>query len=498
MDYCQHGVIPSSQDVAFLRAPWDKHNDRLMDYLLELMRDEHYHAQVTSSALRGKMFYSQVGHFITDCANHQKFQQQRAWTEYHRIEKMLGMSELERMDTPRFHALLDELDEKHGEDGFDKAFFEELYHTSNPLDEALWQRLAHDWQECIDRHVDRKLSEYIAIRKANFETALHRVMDQVSHYMKRNHVTEAQAAQAWDLMDGMWTETEFERQLRTVKIQERYPAIGEIVARMGRVADAKGKDRLTVSSGVSMKMEHSSGSDIEGVTIGDDLNSLLPSELAQYTDDDMEDIFIYKYRTRRLQTFRYKSEMSKPSRKLGFTHASRRGPMIVCIDTSASMYGVPQRITSSLLSLVEETAERLNRDCFLIDFSVSVRAIDLMQRRKEKRMMKVGFKEEPTNFERGKMPFIGGGTSAVRMMEVMFELLDDDKRHYVNADVLWVTDFMIPMPPSHYISKLHEYRETGTKFYGLKILSREDEESHDWEQFFDHIDTITYHRVRRY
>jgi uncharacterized protein with von Willebrand factor type A (vWA) domain len=162
------------------------------------------------------------------------------------------------------------------------------------------------------------------------------------------------------------------------------------------------------------------------------------------------------------------------------------------------MYGVPQRITSSLLSLVEETAERLNRDCFLIDFSVSVRAIDLMQRRKEKRMMKVGFKEETANFERGKMPFIGGGTSAVRMMEVMFDLLDDDKRHYVNADVLWVTDFMIPMPPSHYIHKLHEYRETGTKFYGLKILSREDEESHDWEQFFDHIDTITYHRIRRY
>ena len=56
---------------------------------------------------------------------------------------------------------------------------------------------------------------------------------------------------------------------------------------MGRVADANGKDRLTIASGVDMKMEHSAGSDIEGITVGDDLNSLLPLELAQYSDEDM-------------------------------------------------------------------------------------------------------------------------------------------------------------------------------------------------------------------
>ncbi len=96
-----------------------------------------------------------------------------------------------------------------------------------------------------------------------------------------------------------------------MKIQDQYPEIKEIVAKMGRVADANGKDRLTIASGVDMKMEHSSGSDIEGITVGDDLNSLLPLELAQYSDEDMEGLFIYKYRTRRLQTFRYKSEMAK-------------------------------------------------------------------------------------------------------------------------------------------------------------------------------------------
>ena len=68
-------------------------------------------------------------------------------------------------------------------------------------------------------------------------------------------------------MTNGWTETEFERRLNQVKIQDKYPEIKEIVAKMGRVADANGKDRLTIASGVEMKMEHSAGSDIEGITV---------------------------------------------------------------------------------------------------------------------------------------------------------------------------------------------------------------------------------------
>ena len=67
--------------------------------------------------------------------------------------------------------------------------------------------------------------------------------------------------------------------------------IGDVAKRMGRLPDEDGKDRLTVQSGSSHKIEHSSGSDIEGVTIGRDLNALMPLELAQYSDTEMESLF---------------------------------------------------------------------------------------------------------------------------------------------------------------------------------------------------------------
>lgn len=505
-DFCKAGVVeqPALSDHSL---PWEPKEDPLEDYLLYLLQDEKYGKQVVNSKLRGKVFYDSVGKFIVECVHHARFQRQRAWTERHRAEAVMDWSVLKRMATDVWLPLVQELSKEHKEDGFDRDFFLELFSEDGATKDENWERLVRDWKRCIEHQVTRKLTDFIRMRSADFETGLRRTMEQVTRHIKTQGITEQRAIQAWELMSGGWTETEFERKLNEMKIQDRYPEIQEIVAKMGRLADANGKDRLTIASGISMKMEHSSGSDIEGITVGDDLNSLLPLELAQYCDEDMEGLFIYKYRTRRLQTFRYKSEMAKPSRKLGFTHASRKGPMIVCLDTSASMYGTPERISATLISLLEQTAEDLERDCFLIDFSVNIHAIDLMERHREKRLAKLGIaslaseanaSSASSHGNKPSLPFIGGGTSAKKMMAVMFDLLENDGLRYVNADVLWVTDFMIPEPPQTLLRRFAEFKETGTRFYGIRIVRTNDQDTNQWERYFNKIYTIRYRPVRRY
>ena len=562
-DFCKSGQV-KIPDPASTVMPWDLKEDPLKDYLIHLFtlkvtiaetgeEVQKFQRQVVNSRIKSKIFYETVGKFIVECVHHMRFQRQRAWTESHRADDVLDWTPFRRMNEEVWRSLLDQIDEEHRNDGFDKTFFLQLFgeesiqanhngeihdgdtdrlHSSIGASKAEnWERLVRDWKACIEQQVISKLKDFIALRQTHFETGLVRMMDQITRNMKLKGISEQRAVQAWEMMKNAWTETEFERRLNEMKIQDQYPEIKEIVAKMGRVADANGKDRLTIASGVDMKMEHSSGSDIEGITVGDDLNSLLPLELAQYSDEDMEGLFIYKYRTRRLQTFRYKSEMSKPSRKLGFTHASRKGPMIVCLDTSASMYGTPERISSTLISLLEETAEDLERDCFLIDFSVSTRAIDLMAKRKAERLKRIGItvvevhessgipgtSESPENSAglssdgqahtgRGirrqptttHLPFIGGGTSAKKMMSQMFDLLDNDGLHYVNADVLWITDFLIPNPPQQMLARFKEYKETGTRFYGIRIVRDDDKEPNEWKDYFNHIYTIKYRPLRRY
>lgn len=571
-DFCKSGQV-KIPDPASTVMPWDLKEDPLKDYLIHLFtlkvtiaetgeEVQKFQRQVVNSRIKSKIFYETVGKFIVECVHHMRFQRQRAWTESHRADDVLDWTPFRRMNEEVWRPLLDQIDEEHRNDGFDKTFFLRLFgeesiqanhngeihdgdtdrlHSSIGASKAEnWERLVRDWKACIEQQVISKLKDFIALRQTHFESGLVRMMDQITRNMKLKGISEQRAVQAWEMMKNAWTETEFERRLNEMKIQDQYPEIKEIVAKMGRVADANGKDRLTIASGVDMKMEHSAGSDIEGITVGDDLNSLLPLELAQYSDEDMEGLFIYKYRTRRLQTFRYKSEMAKPSRKLGFTHASRKGPMIVCLDTSASMYGTPERISSTLIALLEETAEELERDCFLIDFSVSTRAIDLMEKRKAQRLRKLGLNVSAEDFSLANsadstdssastasgnssfsdsgshsgfastgrsvrrqpstthLPFIGGGTSAKKMMKQMFELLDNDGLHYVNADVLWITDFLIPDPPQSMLARFKEYRDTGTRFYGIRIVRDDDKEPNTWKNYFNQIYTIKYRPLRRY
>ena len=518
-DFCKTGRVIMPELPAQV-MPWNTKEDPLKDYLVHLFtlkitiatgeEVQKFMRQVVNSKIKAKVFYDCVGKFVVECVHHIRFQRQRAWTAYHRAEDVLSWASFRRMDRQVWHPLLNQLEQDYGADGFDKPFFMRLFQGEGASKSENWERLVRDWKDCIERQTLGKLKSFIAIRQNNFESGLIKMMDQVTRNIKAKGIPESRAVQAWKLMSGGWTETEFERRLNQMKIQDRYPEIKEIVAKMGRVADANGKDRLTIASGTDMKMEHSAGSDIEGITVGDDLNSLLPLELAQYSDEDMEGLFIYKYRTRRLQTFRYKSEMAKPSRKLGFTHASRKGPMIVCLDTSASMYGTPERVASTLISLLEETAEDLERDCYLIDFSVNIHAVDLMEKRRLNRMRKLGLQipqssDEPDvekpqrQSDASHLPFIGGGTNARKMMDEMFSLLDNDGLRYVNADVLWITDFMIPEPPRLLIDKFKEYRDTGTRFYGICIVHEQDKaENNSWEPYFHHIYTITYRPVRRY
>lgn len=143
--------------------------------------------------------------------------------------------------------------------------------------------------------------------------------------------------------------------------------------------------------------------------------------------------------------------------------------MIVCADTSACMFGPPQRILRSMLSLIEETAERLHCDCYLIDFSVSVKAIDLKLRTKKQFYASIGLKENEMMFDKGQIPFIGRGTDARGMMNATYEMLDNEGDGFMNADILWISDFLMPLPKPDMLAKMKDYRRTGTRFYGLCI-----------------------------
>jgi hypothetical protein len=63
--------------------------------------------------------------------------------------------------------------------------------------------------------------------------------------------------------------------------------------------------------------------------------------------------------------------------------------------------------------------------------------------------------------------------------------------------VLWITDFDIPTNRKKLLERMTEYRQTGTRFYGLRITDDENKASL-WEPYFDHIYNVKYRRIRRF
>ena len=109
-------------------------------------------------------------------------------------------------------------------------------------------------------------------------------------------------------------------------------------------------------------------------------------------------------------------------------------------------------------------------------------------------MARIGMKfEDSENFDKGYFPFLGGGTDAEKMLNLTFHLLDNGDDRYMNADVLWITDFLIPRTADNLMKKFKEYQATGTKFYGFKIGMGES----DWDKYFDKVYEIHYRQPRR-
>ena len=103
-------------------------------------------------------------------------------------------------------------------------------------------------------------------------------------------------------------------------------------------------------------------SDITGITIGDNLSSLLPSETALLSCPATQPTFYHNYVEKRLQIFASASSGNAP-----VTHQD--GPVIICLDTSGSMRGEKVEIACNLTMAITIIAQRRKRDVLVVKYS---------------------------------------------------------------------------------------------------------------------------------
>lgn len=316
--------------------------------------------------------------------------------------------------------------------------------------------------------------DYISEFLPKQQALLDKYLDVVPVYLAEKGVSDDEFEQAWALMGGIWNNLEFERIRAIVKLQKDYPEVLEVAKVLGRIADDEGNEKVPLGGGNMMSVDHSAPSDIEGVTVGNDLSSMLPSEMAQMVDEDLNGMFVYKFATRNLQNFRYKSQIMNPSHKLQMHKARQKGPMVVCLDTSGSMAGVPERISHSLIVKLLQLALRQDRDFLLIAFSYMAKAFEV----RKNRARLLDFFRKPAN----------GDTDVSDMLNMCIGTLMS-KPEFMSADVCLVSDYKMPVAGDSLMKRILDLRESGTRFYGLQIGESSFKE---WPKYFDRIWNLNY------
>ena len=237
--------------------------------------------------------------------------------------------------------------------------------------------------------------------------------------------------------------------------------ICEILGRMNSQTESKEKQVEREVSYSNTVPDFNSNEEVCGIELGKDLDNVLPSELIQLNDPDLDILFTLKYAENRLmcfskQGYREEEEFRKEVVTVSEEEEIQTGPIIFCIDTSGSMSGEPEYIAKAMALYISMKAMEQKRNCYLIIFSTGISTIDLTPPRGISDLL---------NFMR--ISFDGGTDPIPAMGEA---ILMTKKKSYRLADIIMISDFI--MPPNAFSgleTEIEASKKRKCKYHSLTI-----------------------------
>ncbi|MFK0121053.1 VWA domain-containing protein [Streptomyces sp. NPDC090994] len=231
---------------------------------------------------------------------------------------------------------------------------------------------------------------------------------------------EAALTRAWGIGPGELERLPFDQRAR---LAERLRT-----GRLARWAELIGRFRQMAGGERARKVENTTG-ELVGVTLGDDLSRVIPSELAHLGLPGLRAVFAARYAAGELMLYDSQGEQD-----------TGRGAVIACVDTSHSMYaqgpgGITREAWSKACALaLLDQARAARRDFVGILFSAAdkLRVFRFPADRPAEAAEVVEFAET----------FLGGGTDFQRPLSAAVDILaaelDDAARG--RGDIVLITD----------------------------------------------------------
>jgi uncharacterized protein with von Willebrand factor type A (vWA) domain len=273
-------------------------------------------------------------------------------------------------------------------------------------------------------------------------------------------------ASAWDLSESVQHEAVFDLFQRSEHILQQHKQIQAIADRLGRLDEAESEQtRRTLKSFSKPRrpiINRAAKSSVIGIRESDDISAMISSEAVLLSSSTTENLFYLKFAEKKLLTYDYQPEARSRATALRGKvrekfRVSRRGPIILAVDTSASMIGECEQDAKALALALVRIAFRQRRSVHVISFSHATDSIVLTA---EKR----GSLEKLIQFL--SLSFHGGTDLALALEEGITMLRQPEFR---KADLVFLTDGDAPTLERDQVRAMTKAREQGVRFYSLLV-----------------------------
>ncbi len=270
-----------------------------------------------------------------------------------------------------------------------------------------------------------------------------------------------------DLSKGLWQTTDFNILEYYAQLVQREPAIQELAEMLGRLHQTEDELEEELINETLIKpinlIDHAQKSEIVGIHESNDINYLLPLELTNLNDPTTELIFCKKFAEKKLLTYQFlgpnwvaEDEHRKEIKMV--PKKTKKGPIIICVDTSGSMHGIPENVAKTLCFAILRIALLEQRSCYLISFSTSIQTLELTD-----------FENSLPKLMEFLISSFHGGTDAGPALRRAMRKIQEE--NYKKSDILMISDFIMDRVELSTEKLILKCKENDTKFHSLVITS---------------------------
>ena len=341
------------------------------------------------------------------------------------------------------------------------AFWKKEYQDAQKDRNKLKNHLFKDWKKNLDQQIaDWELKKLEELRNKFLE----QLLEQMRNLEELKKITDKLGLEPGIFLDysnGRLTAQDMQQFKRWAEYLKTNDSLKAILDVLGKIQNAHiAQEKIEISQQQTVETfvpDINSREEIVGIRMGKDLEFVLPSELALLSNTETEVLFDLKYIEGNLMCFEMQGIQSNKQdvESIALGSINKKGPIILCIDTSGSMQGTPEFIAKAVALYFASEAMKEKRVCFLINFSTSIQTLELTQPQ--------GLN---TLIEFLKISF-HGGTDVAPALDFALNLLK--KENYERADLLVISDFIMATLPQTQHQKIQSAKEKGNQFYSLVI-----------------------------